>query len=189
MLGTNEHITFARFRDNILPRAERIEVYVSSSRGQNFVGVTTAVHADAPPIHQWDFEEQRNPVCWYVMHGGSLPSVWGLKPETWVDVTAVSFNPSMWGAKPTNHTQGAILSLAGAVSSLKSGNALFPECMKAELREIRSTIEAYSASAVLGGVEEGTANGLMIGEKTNNEIRIRVTSKNVITSYTIDRWN
>jgi hypothetical protein len=42
MLGTNEHITFARFRDNILPRAERIEVYVSSSRGQNFVGVTSA---------------------------------------------------------------------------------------------------------------------------------------------------
>ena len=185
----NERITFARFRDNILPRAERIEALVTHSHNQSFVGVVTAVHADAPPILQWDDEQQRNPMSWFVMHNGSSPIDWSLTPGEWVEVSAVSLNPSMLGKQSAHFRTGAILSLVGAVSRLTVGNALFPECMRKELREIRSTIEAYSKTAVIAGAKEATANGFMIGEKVVSPISVRVTSKGVVSTYTVDRWN
>ena len=70
-----------------------------------------------------------------------------------------------------------------------SGNALFPETLKAELREIRSTIEAYSRKAVLGGYDEASACGIRLQGNSKWNARFRVTTDVGTTVYVLDRWD
>ena len=66
---------------------------------------------------------------------------------------------------------------------------LFPEILKSELHAVRSTIEAYSKSAKLGGYEEASACGLRLQMGETASIKLRVTDgAGVVTSVTIDRW-
>ena len=177
-------MTWEKFIRSALPAAEAIECYVSGA--MNFIATTTAVHADAPNIMKWD-----NPFCWYVYHGGSPCSQWGLS-NGWTKVSAISPQPTMWGKNPQPHLgEGFILILDGAVDSRTGqGNALFPECLRGDLHGVRSTIEAYSRSAEMLGREEGSACGLDIrkGSKTLG-YRLRVKSCGMWTEYKIDRWD
>ena len=121
--------------------------------------MTTAVHADAPPILKWDAPDERNPFAWYLYPYGSEALMWHLFPGSWVDVTAVVPSPTLWGSVPMPHLgAGVMLTLAGAVdTNERQGNCLFPECLKSELHSVRSTIESYSKHAKLTG-REGAPN-------------------------------
>lgn len=174
-------ITWEKFARTVLPTAETIDVHVPV-RG-NFVGMATAVHADAPPILQWDREEQRNPFSWYVYHNGSDAWAWGLK-SGWTRCPAVVLQPSMWHGATSNHAKNAILVIEGQRDRGTPGAGLFPETLKAELHGVRSVIEAHSRSAQMHGAEEGSANGLsVIGA------HVRVTCGSVVAEYRIDRWD
>lgn len=174
-------MTWDKFARTILPTAEVISVSVVYGR-MNFVATTTAVHADAPPIFRWDREDMRYPVAHYVYNGGSEPARWGLSIG-WHPVTALSELPSMEG--------GLVLIIAGcADTGTGQGNALFPECLRDELRAVRSTIEAYSKAAELTGREAATANGLAISRNAKQiGYTLRVTASGRKTDYRIDRWD
>ena len=176
-------MTWNKFAKIVLPGAEAIEVYVSGGT-MNFIALTTAEHADAPPILKWS-----NPFAWYVYHGGSPASQWGLALG-WAKVTGIVQNPTMWGVNPMPHLgEGLTLILAGCADTRTGqGNALFPECLMAELHSIRSTIEAFSRRAEMLGRENASACGLHIGTKTIN-YRLRVTVSGVKTDYQLDRWD
>lgn len=176
-------LTWSKFAKTVLPAAEAIEVYVSAGT-MNFIALTTAEHADAPPILKW-----ANPFAWYVYNGGSPASQWGLAPG-WAKVTGIVQNPTMWGANPMPHLgEGLTLILDGCADTRTGqGNALFPECLMAELHSIRSTIEAFSRRAEMLGRENASACGLHIGTKTIG-YRLRVTVGGVKTDYQLDRWD
>lgn len=60
--------------------------------------------------------------------------------------------------------------------------------MRSELREIRSVIEAYSKTAILGNQENASANGIAFSDK-GEELKLRVTTNaNTTLSYILDRW-
>jgi len=183
-------ITWEKFARTVLPEARALDVLVPGVG--NFAALVTAENPDAPPILQWDTAEKRNPVSWYLYSGGSAASRWGLTSGSWAKVTAVCLQPSMWGDGNLEHQGvGALFVLGGARDSGASscGNALFPETLKAELRGIRSTIESYSRSAKLGGVESASANGLKVG-KGDGGATVRVTLANgVRQEWRIDRWD
>lgn len=70
-------ITWVKFRDTVLSQAERIECKIV--HGHNtYAALVTAADPNAPPILQWDREEQRNPFSWYLYHNGSPGSAWNL---------------------------------------------------------------------------------------------------------------
>lgn len=69
-------MTWRKFMETVLPLAEEIEYQVKSV--DNFSAILTASYEDAPPILQWDKEEQRNPFSWYVYSGGSNASKWNV---------------------------------------------------------------------------------------------------------------
>lgn len=184
-------ITWEKFARTVLPEATTIEVLVPRVGG--YAALVTAVNADAPPILQWDTAEQRNPVSWYLYPHGSSAAQWGLTAGAWVPVTAVTMKPSQWfGGGFSHQGEGAFLILQGAKDSRShsAGNALFPETLKAELRGIRSTLEAYSRSAVLQGADEASACGLLIAKGQPESANVRVTSSSGTRShYKIDRWD
>ena len=181
-------ITWVKFRDTVLPTAKSMALLVPHSG--NFSAMLTAQNADAPPIHQWDSEERRNPFSQYVYRGGSDAPPWGLEPNAWVKVTAISLHPAQWQAGFDHHAKSAIFMLQGAADSRHGqGNALFPESLKSELHGVRSVIEAYSKAAEIGGREEASACGLATTDG-ENMIHVRVTDANGIQlKYRIDRWD
>jgi len=136
-------ITWVKFQRDVLPTAESLELWVPSGNA-NYTALCTAVDPDAPPILQWDAETNRNPVSWYVYYGGSTPSRWGLTANTYCKIDAVCLQPNMWTSQFTHQGQGVVFILDGAKDSSNQSLALFPEILKAELREVRSVIEAHS---------------------------------------------
>lgn len=184
MTVSAQTITWEKFARTVLPLAKAIEAFVPH-RG-NFMALLTAQNPDAPPILQWDSEERRNPVSWYLYHGGSDAVRWRLAGSTWARVTAITLKPSMWFGSFEHQGKEAVLIISGAVDTFEhAGNALFPETLKSELHGIRSVIEAYSRGAKIHGREEGSACGLgVVGSN------VRVTNQDgTRLEYRIDRWD
>lgn len=183
-------MTWEKFARTVLPGAEAIDAHIGNHR-MGFIALTTAVHADAPPVLKWDREGARNPVAWYVYHNGSPASQWKLSPG-WVKVTAIAPLPPMWGEKPlANLGEGFVLVLEGCADQAQGvGNALFPESLLGELHGVRSTIEAYSRRAEMQGREEASACGLDVRKgATSIGYRLRVTTAGMKTDYQLDRWD
>ena len=197
-------LTLERFMAVVLPTAERLELQVPWHG--RFLALTTAAHADAPPILKWDvkaadaeaaLEEPsfapknfRNPVAWYVYPRGSDAPQWGLGIGTWAPVMAVVPLPTTWNDQsPMAYlSEGLVLILKGCIDSLTGcGNALFPENLKAELYGVRSVIEAYSQKAELQGRTEASACGYDL-RKDACDCHVRTLKDGRWTEYQIDRW-
>lgn len=179
-------ITWRKFYESVLPDVLSMDVLVKSR--DNFSAILTAEHMDAPPIIQWDSEEQRNPFSWYVYNGGSYASQWGLS-EGYAKVTAICDQPSAWYDENAHQGKSIMFLIEGAKDSRKGqGNALFPEILKSELREIRSTIEAYSHSAEILGYENASACGLRL-QADHRAVTVKVKTVLGEAVYTIDRWD
>ncbi|MEX3713511.1 hypothetical protein ABFV99_14000 [Cytobacillus horneckiae] len=182
-------MTWRKFSEMVLPLAEEIEYFVRRGNG-NYSAILTAEHEDAPPILKWDNEEQRNPFSWYVYSSGSSHSKWGLTPG-YCKVTGISLQPSMWYENNSYQGKSVFFLLEGAkdIRSEDVGNALFPETLKSELREIRSTIEAYSKGETIHGFEDASACGVRLQSGSSWDAMFRVTTKTGTAIYKLDRWD
>ena len=182
-------MTWGKFSKTILPFAESMEFLVKSG-SDNYSAILTASHLDAPPILQWDNEERRNPFSHYVYSGGSIYSRWGLSTG-YCKVTGICFQPSMWHGDFPQQSKSVLFVLDGARDSGYDnvGNALFPETLKTELREIRSTIEAYSKNATIENYEGASACGIRLQYGSNFNNSFRVTTNTGTAIYKLDRWD
>ncbi|WNG58757.1 hypothetical protein F0U59_31510 [Archangium gephyra] len=185
-------LTWVKFRDTVLPTAEKMELLVPSLSSA-FSALVTAVHPDAPPLIQWDSPERRNPVTWYFYHNPSTASSWGLAPG-YVEVLGLTMKPNTWFSERfAHHGQGVFFILKGSRDSRNSSLSLFPEFMRGDLHGVRATIEAFSQSRKLVVPEgEPLASGLMVTPSTNPSswnLGLRVTSKDSVAAYTLDRWD
>lgn len=185
-----QNITLEKFRRTVLPSALRIQAYIEPSIAG--IALLTAADMDAPPIVQWDSLERRNPVSWYVYPRGDSPGRWNLRPYTWVEVNAITLQPSMWADEEGFAHQGksAILVLEGARDLTPSGgNGLFPEILKSDLHQVRSTIEAHSRRTETEEKELATACGIRIAGKGAPAQTVLVTTALGKARYRIDRWD
>ena len=182
-------MTWDKFSRTVLPAAELIEFWVPGGNN-SFCALTSAVHAEAPPILQWDMEDFRQPVAWYQYVGGSAARTWNMTPHSYVKVNCITCAPSHWNPalKITHHDDAMLFILDGARdTNQRVTGCLFPEILKAELREVRATIEAYSQSATLAGREEQSASGIYFSKTGAWNAQVRVTSQGQTAEYVIDR--
>jgi hypothetical protein len=192
-----QNITWEKFAREILPEASKIELHVET-RKMNFCALVTQADPTAPPILQWDFEDTRNPVSWYVYGGkdinghytsGSLYRQWNVNPG-WVTVPAITYQPNMWfGDRTPHHGKGVLFILEGCrdLEGRTAGLGLFPQILKSELHGVAATIEAYSRRGVITGVSN--ASGILIQDKSVPGTRVRVFRPGIEAEYIIDRWN
>lgn len=182
-------MTWDKFKRMVLSTAERIEYRVPGS-AMSYGALVTAANPDAPPILQWDNPENRNPVSWYLWHGGSTPESFGLDRHAYVPVEAITAMPCHWkDSAHTHHPAGLVLILAGAAETRMSGNALFPSCLRSELHGVRSVIEAYSKTATISGEHSPHAAGLIVQSTLVEMFILRVTVAGECSEYKIDRWD
>ncbi len=182
-------MTWVKFAATVLPTLESLELWVGEGSNQ-YVALVTAVHADAPPILQWDRVDHRNPVSWYVYVKGSLPASWGLKPGRYHRVSAVALKPNLWGPTPLLHQgEGVVLVIEGARDSQNASLAIFPETLRSDLHAVRATVEAFSKSGKVVGAEEASANGLLLSKGLTWNAQLRVTQSGLQQTYRLDRWD
>lgn len=183
-------ITFDKFRRTVLPDAESVEV-LTTTGAMPFLAMATAVDPHAPPIMQWDRDEQRNPLSWYVYPGGSRATDWNLQVGAWVRANAVVLLPFMQSFEDaSHHGAGAVFILEGCRDLRALGGlALFPEILRSEYREIRSSIEAFSRAGRLAEPERASACGVDIRQGGTYRARVRVTRDGRQLEYAIDRWD
>lgn len=174
-------ITRVKFERDILPQAERIEAHVPYHG--DFIGLVTAVHEDAPPLLQWDREEARNPVSWYVYVNGSGASQWRLRGGTYVAVHAITELPCHWTGHTPNKDDRRILILDGCKDQKLDSLSLFPSCLRGELHGVRSVIEAFSQRGVRTDVDGPAAAGIVM---TDVQMRVHLAG-GVVTNYLVDR--
>ncbi len=185
-------MSWEKFASKILPTVRLMQLMVPGG-SSNFCAYTTAVHSDAPPILQWDSEESRNPVAWYVYNNGTLPRQWGLDQYSPVEVVGVAAQPDFFpGSPPTHRKPTALLILRDCVDSKNNSLGLFPEYMRSELHSVRSVVEAHSNSQALGGADDGQlCSGLRISERgVNREIELLcVIVGGASVRYRIRSWD
>lgn len=183
-------ITWDKFQRTVLPDARAIEMRVSNTP-DSYCAFVTAVHPDAEPILQWDTHEVRNPISWYFHGQPSRPQTWNINPG-WLKVNAISLKPSMWNGG-NEHQGGGVMFVLDGCKDIRDGgtNAIFPETLKSEYHAIRATIEAYSHSARLSGIEDASACGIMknAGSGDSWDVLLRVSTELGISEYRIDRWD
>jgi hypothetical protein len=183
-------ITWDKFRRTILPGADRI-AFLIPHRNASYSAYTTAADMDAPPILQWDSADRRNPVAWYVYHGGSTASHFGLTAGEMVQVTAVTLQPTHWsGGGNAHHGESVLFCLAGCRDTVNRGGlALFPECMRSELHGVRSVIEAHSRSGRIEETEGDHASGIRFQKGDRQSLTLHVTSHGDVSTFDLDRWD
>lgn len=185
---TTARITWRKFAEEVLPNAHRLRITVPASGA--FTVLTTAVDPESPPILQWDSAQQRNPVSWYLWHGGSRAEQHRLQAHQLRDVEAVLLSPHQWCADPLPHFEKrALFLLAGAGETRQPGLALFPETLKAELHGIRAVIEAHSKRSEMD-LSAHAAVGLSFGQhRAGQPIHIVASVDKHSFQFSLDRWD
>lgn len=185
-------ISWTKFQQTVLPNAESIRYLVPGGRS-SYVALLTSVHEDAKPILQWDSEDQRNPASWYTYREGSHAVTWNLQAGKRTKVVGITQRPHQWYSDKFAHQGNAVIFLLEGCRDTNYrgvGNGLFPELLKSEFHEIRSTIEAYSLGTVAEGYEEATANGVTLQQGgATVEHSFEVVVKGISIVYKIDRWD
>lgn len=181
-------MTWDKFQKTVLPAATKIEVRAPVHGG--YCAFVTAVHADAPPILQWDSEAARNPVSWYFWNGGAPASQFRLVGGVYHKLDAITLKPSMWNGGHEHQGNGVMFVISGAQETRNENSAIFPETLKTELHGARSVIESFSKSRKLANMEQPHVAGLMVGSsKEAWDIQLRVTSGATTSDYRLDRWD
>lgn len=186
--STSVSMTFAKFRRDVLPNAETIEVSLPSSEG--LISLVTAADPEAPPILQWDSPERRNPVSWYFPRLPDPVQTWGLK-SGWAPVSGVTLYPTQWfGRDFPQDGAGAIFVLKGARHRTVRCAGFFPEFLRSEYHASRKVLERYATTTPIAIPPTGdTLVGATVARGNNpRPVSVRVTSRGVTTTYTLDRW-
>ena len=189
IIGDPVTITWEKFQRTILPYARKIEVKLSYGK-DGYAALVTAVDPTAPPIIKWDKDDNRNPFNWYMYSGGSYASKWNLKSGDYAEVTGIALQPNLWQPGYEHLGKGVFFILKGCRDTENIASALFPEVLRSELREVRSTIEAYSNQTPLSGESEADACGLCYQAQSSNwQCSLRVTTDVGVSLYNLDRWD
>lgn len=186
--ATSSPMTWEKFaRTTLAQGADAIEIY-APARG-NYMALITAEDSASPPIIQWDSEQDRNPLTWYVYHGGSTAKAWRVT-HGWVSLTAVTFKPNMYKPGFEHQGVGVMFIIAGARDTRHTASGgLFVEQLRSQFHGIRSTLEVFFNTAPISGRDEATACGLMCSNGGPWDVRLRVTKAGIRTTYKIDRWD
>jgi hypothetical protein len=116
---------------------------------------------------------------------------WNVPAGGWVPVTGIVASPNLWGDKPLvqhgRHTFFLLKDCRDGAPNL--GRGFFTETLRGELHSVRSTLEAFTASATIAGADEADACGLGMTDQKPWNLPLRVTTANAVATYLIDRWD
>lgn len=131
---------------------------------------------------KWDDDSrptaQRNPFGWYTYPTGNAPAAWGLRGQSHVPVMTILPMPNCWESKANTYgfPEQYLLVLAGCCDQNTPGNGLFPELLRPELRECKTTIEQYNKQNKIGRPKNSSTQ-MAAGVLLKSGLKLHVTWK------------
>lgn len=116
---------------------------------------------------------------------------WQVEQNDFVKVNAITKSPNLWGNnKHTNSGDHTFFLLEGCKDlSEGKGRGFFNEMLKPELKEIRKTLELFTAQTPIEGIEEASACGVGYSKDQPWNLTLRVQSGNTTRLIKIDRFD
>lgn len=116
-------------------------------------------------------------------------SAWGLDTNRFYPVAGIVKSPNLWGDHPVEHAGDHTFFLIEGCKDIEQGKGrgFFNEMLKPDLREIRKTLEAYTASTPIETGDGSPACGLGFSKDADWGVTLRVTSGSITSTYKIDR--
>lgn len=107
-----------------------------------------------------------------------------------VKVTGITKSPNLWGEKPYEHGGNHVFFLLEGMKDQEEGKGrgFFNEMLKTELREIRKTLEAYTATTAIEGADTADACGVGYAVDNDWNLTLRVDDGVSVRLYLIDRY-
>lgn len=120
---------------------------------------------------------------------GQGASAWNVEKNSFVKVNAITKSPNLWGEKVSERAGNHTFFLLDGVKDVSEGKGrgFFNEHLKSELKEIRKTLEAYTATTPINGLDEANACGLGFSKDSEWDLTLRVKEGNLTRLIKIDR--
>ncbi|TVX86025.1 YfaP family protein [Paenibacillus agilis] len=121
----------------------------------------------------------------------SSVDAWDISVNGFVKVQGITESPNLWGEKKaTNAGHHVFFLLEGCKDTSEGkGRGFFTETLQPELREVRKTLEAYTANTPIEGAEDATACGVGYSKDSEWNLIMKVTTGNSTRLIKIDRWD
>lgn len=116
---------------------------------------------------------------------------WTAQSNTFVKVNGITTSPNLWGQNPRPQAGSHVFFLLDGLKDTSEGigRGFFNEMLITELREIRRTLEGFTASTPIEGADEASACGLGFSKDSEWNLTLKVTSGNTTQLVKIDRWD
>lgn len=117
-------------------------------------------------------------------------TTWNLELNQFYPVAGIVKSPNLWGDKPVQHAGDHTFFLIDGCQDTEQGKGrgFFNEHLRPDLREIRKTLEAYTANTPIAE-SEAPACGLGFSKDSEWNVTLRVTSGSMVATYKLDRWD
>lgn len=140
-------------------------------------------------VFEFDYVRGQQPNIRGNSHSSS--ESWGVQKDSFVKVNAITPSPNLWGQNPVHHAGTHVFFLLDGVKddSEGKGRGFFNEMLKPDLRQIRKTLESFTANTPIEDVEEATACGVGYSKENEWNLTLKVTTGNSSRIIKIDRWD
>ncbi|MGY3188988.1 YfaP family protein [Lysinibacillus sp. TE18511] len=165
----------------------KVELEVNG-KTYSFIGVAGGT-GYVTDVFEFDYAKGRQPNI--RSHSYASDDSWNVQVNNFVKVNCITTSPNLWGEEQISHSGSHIFFLLDGVkdTSEGKGRGFFNETLKADLRQIRKTLEAYTASTPIEGTEHATACGVGYSKDHEWNLTVKVTTNNATRVIKIDRWD
>ncbi|MFJ8247402.1 YfaP family protein [Peribacillus asahii] len=121
----------------------------------------------------------------------STEEAWSVPANSFVKVNGITSSPNLWEEIPVTQAGTHVFFLLEGVkdSSEGKGRGFFNEMLKPDLRQIRKTLELFTAQTPIEDADEATACGVGYSKDSEWNLTVKVTSGNSSRIIKIDRWD
>lgn len=144
---------------------------------------------DEVTVFEFNYVKGQDPVIRGNSHSSSED--WNVPVNSFVKVNGITTSPNLWGSNPVPHAGTHVFFLLDEVKDLSEGKGrgFFNEMLKPELRQIRKTLELFTANTPIEDADEATACGVGYSKENEWNLTVKVTTGNSSRIIKIDRWD
>lgn len=141
-------------------------------------------------VFEFDYVKGRDPIIRGIVNQPT-DDTWNVPFNSFVKVNAITDSPNQWDKNSNNGSGHHIFFLLDGVKDLSEGKGrgFFNEMLKPELKQIRKTLELFTANTPIEDADEATACGVGYSKDQEWNLTLKVKSGHSSRVVKIDRWD
>lgn len=140
-------------------------------------------------VFEFDYVQGQQPNIRGNSH--STDNAWSIGTGEFVKVNGITTSPNLWEEKKVIGAGTHVFFLLDGMKDMTEGKGrgFFNEMLKSDLRQIRKTLEAFTANIPIEGNDKADACGVGYSKDTEWNLTVKVITGNSTRIVKIDRWD